>query len=317
MEVIFLRAFTYGYQLLPIAAFLGALVFGALIAKRGELTALYVGGYSTWQIGRPIIGTALFMALFTLWAGQVSIPWATNRLVAMRGLDSAVRQQAGPSLEQWFKNGPSILHLPGVNIEEKKLIDVLVFKQDSAGEIREWFSAAALQYLPKSAGQKTWLLKDGRHFLLATDGSITAYNFAEEAIDLSVHLPDLLDSSGRPSQLTLGELEESIARRERTGRLTRYHLYEYHQRFVYPLSLLVLVLISIPLALVPDKNRSISGALGSGTIVAAWAYGITYLSRSMMSSGSISPIAASWGALLVTFFGAMLFYLFLKRFLRL
>ena len=161
-EVIFLRAFTYGYQLLPIAAFLGALVFGALIAKRGELTALYVGGYSTWQIGRPIIGTALLMAVFTLWAGQVSIPWATNRLVALRGLDSAVRQQAGPSLEQWFKNGDYILHLPGVSIEEKKLIDVLIFRQNTAGEIIEWINAAALQYVPDSAGNQKWLLKEDK-----------------------------------------------------------------------------------------------------------------------------------------------------------
>lgn len=310
IQIILLRALSYAYQLIPIAAFLGVLVWGAMTAKRGELTALYVGGYSTWEISRPLIGTALFLSLLTLFTGEVLIPRATNKLIAMRGLDVTARQQTVVQ-EQWFRDGDYIIYLPAVDNDTKEMLDARIIKMTADGSVSQWYTGRRLRFQPD--GILHWQLEDGVRYSLDEEGQITKEAFNAAIMPLTVSLDDLLDRSGRPGQLNSYELKSAISRRKRTGRIIRYHVFEYHNRLVYPLSLLVLVLISIPMALKPDKNRSISGAIGSGTVVAGWAYGVTYLFRSMMSSGSMGPIMASWGSLAAILIGALAAYVLIKH----
>lgn len=310
-----LRALIYGYQLLPIAAFLGVLVWGALLAQRGELIAAYVGGYHPARLAAPILAGALLLAGLTFATGEWLVPPAANRLVQIRSLELYGVDPLERLLSKrvtWYRDGDLLLNLPAVDLERQELHEPQVFVLGPGGLVRGWWRA---RLLARPAGG--WELRDGVYWDLSAGGAPLPRPFAAQALPLAVELQDLLDLSSKPEQLSAAELARVIERRRKLGHLTRLHTQQLHQRFVYPVSLLVLVLLSLPLALVPERRRGLTGALGSGSAVAALAYAIDYLFRSLVAAGAIAPALGAWLPALVTALAGVGLFVAVKRVLQL
>ena len=311
LAILGLRSVIYSHQMMPMAAFLGVLVWGALTARKGELIAAYVGGYSPRRLARPLLLAAALLAGATFVTGEYLVPWAANALVRIRSFDLYGKAPLAGQLRRratWYRDGDHLLNLPRVDLERREFHDPRIFRIDALGAVQDWWQARTL-----ARADGVWELRQGVHHALALDGEVHTISFARFRLPLTVAPQDLLDISGKPEQLTLGQLGETIMRRRRTGRQARFHELHWHQRFVYPLGLLVLVLISLPLALAPRRDRGLTGAMGSGRAVAGLAYSITYLFQSMVAAGDIAPAWGAWLPAAVTAVAATAIYLVARR----
>lgn len=311
LAILGLRSLIYSHQMVPMASFLAVLMWGALAARSGELTAAYVGGYSPWRLARPLLLVAAGLSVATFLVGELLVPPAANALVRIRSYDLYGKDPLAGALRRraaWYRDGRYLLHLPRVDLQRREFHDPEVFEVDGGGAVLSWWQARTLVRV-----DQTWELLQGVHHALPPDGAVRPESFERLTLPLVVAPQDLIDLSGEPQQLTMSQLGDTIGRRRRTGRQARFHELQWHQRLVYPLSLFVLVLISLPLALVPRRDRGLTGALGSGSAVAALTYSIAYLFQSMVAAGDIAAVWGAWLPAGVTAVAASVLYLAIKR----
>jgi len=115
LELSALGSIEYAYQVLPVAALLGALITGTILSRRGELLALQASGMSVWKQAVPFVVVAVLFSGLGLWVGEVALPGAQAEIDSLRlskmRRNSALNSYFTREL-QWFRQGDWMMYLP-------------------------------------------------------------------------------------------------------------------------------------------------------------------------------------------------------------
>ncbi len=304
----FYAAIDGAYQVLPIACFLGALVGGAVLARRGELLAAQAAGMSTARVATAFAAVVIGVALLGASCGELLVP----RAVA--GAERVQREQLQhrSALSRfynrrlhWFREGDLLLYLPAVERETGVFARPVVYRFVD-GLIAEVLEAETLRR--DAAG---WRL-DGVKVRSATSAETTG--LALVRLPLSVSTVDLIDVTGDPRQLSGREVNALITRRERAGFDVTSHRIELHNRLAGPLSAIWMFLLVAPWAMHPDRRRSLAVTLGAGVVAIALLLSVTHLFRLLALSHKLPVPLGAWGAALVCVLALPLSALAYRRF---
>ncbi len=282
-------AIHHGYQILPIACFLGALVSGTLLARRGELLAAQAAGVSVMRVAVAFFSVVLLAAFGGAACGELLVPRA------LAGVDQVQREDLRHTTAlsrfynrqlQWFRAGDLMLYLPTVERETQSFLAPVVYRFEQ-GLISEVFEADRLRH-----DEVGWWLENAR---VNSVGSAEIEHFSVVRLALTVTPRDLIDVTGDPRQMTSGELGALIERRTRAGFDTTSHRIELHNRFALPLSAVWMFFLVVPWALHPDRRRSMAVTLGGGVVLIAALLAMIQLFR-LLALGHTIPIAiGAWG----------------------
>jgi len=284
----------YGFQLLPIACFMGALVAGTVLARSGELLAAQAGGVSSFKLVVVFLFVVVSAAGGGAACGELLVPRAVE------GGERVQREQLKSRSDlskfynrrhKWFREGDLLIFLSRLDRELLQVEQPVVYRF-ADGLISEVIEAELLRH--DGVG---WLLEHAR---VRSASSARVIDMAVMRLELSAGPSDLVDTTGDPRQMGAAEVRALVERRRRAGFDTTAHRIELHNRYALPLSAIWMFLVVAPWALHPERRRSLAVSLGGGVIIIAVLLGVTHVFRLLALGHKIPVPLGAWGSGLVT-----------------
>jgi LPS export ABC transporter permease LptG len=301
-------AITQGYQVLPIAVFLGVLVAGVLLARRGEFLAVQAAGIGPLVLHGAFFSVAVAVSAAGIAAGEYAVPWA------LRNLERVQREELGRVDDltrfynrqlHWYREGDMLIFVPSVDVEAGVFGDVTVYMLDK-GLITQFIDADRLVYV-----EAAWYLESGH--VRGVDRSVQTA-FARMPISLHIQPADLVEIASDPRQLPAHEIQRLIKQRKAAGLDATTHAIELHSRFAFPLLAAWLFALVAPWTLHPDQRRSLAVALGWAAVVVAVLLSLTQVFRLLALAHKIPTPLGAWGVSLVCLVLVPLSFLAYQRF---
>lgn len=258
------------YELLPYAAFIGALLGLGQLANHSELVVMRAAGYSTTQIfGAVCIPAALLLA-FGFVLGEYVAPATEQRATSLK----AIAVQASSDTlyidgGHWYREGGLYVNVDGI-ANSGELRTVVIYELDDDARLMSIKQAARAVYAPRQTAAGTahiWALSDVRETLFLEGKNRTQtyphYEWHSNADPRLLSARALLE----PQRMSLGDLFYQVAYMQREG-LTpvRYELALW-SKLLQPLAVIGLCLLALCFILGPLRERGLGVRLSVGVIV--------------------------------------------------
>ncbi|MEO0459656.1 MAG: LptF/LptG family permease [Myxococcota bacterium] len=286
-----LSGLAFSYQILPAAGFLGALVAGTMLARRGELLGVQASGIGMLPIWAGFLTVAVAVSTFGYMLGEWVVPRAIQALELTRaeelqGQSDGVARFYHREL-RWFRNGDTVLYLP-----TSADPDATAFATPTVYEIRDGELLSLTEAVSLRFENDNWWLNDAKRFDVRS-GEITEHQAL--AVDLAMSARDIAEVTGDPRQMRTASVKKLISRRERAGFDVTSHRIELNLRYAYPLNLVWMLVLALPWTLHPDRRRSLAVYLGAGVVVIAVLFVMMYFFRLLALGHRIPVFLGAYG----------------------
>ncbi len=270
-------------SLLAVAMFLALLLTLGRLYKDNEIYALRACGYGEVQLLAPALGFGAGVALLLVGLAFWASPWAHAKARALK--DEAMQSvDLGGVVPGRFMSFPAqqrVIYAEALDADTRELRNVYIF-QEREGALRVVAASRARQKMP-SDGEKFLELADGQMVEIGPGGQrLSRVDFALNGF----RLPSAAvgDYGGGTDTLSLVELASSPDRRMQA---------ELHWRLSFPLSVLVLAFIAVPLSHgSPRQGRF--GKLAVAVMVYILYANLLGLGKSMVEDGQVPSALGLW-----------------------
>ena len=176
------------YELMPIAALIGAVYALAQLAAHSEVTVMRISGLSTWRALATVLRIGLMFALITFAFGEVVAPQAERAAQALRlkALTSVIAQEFRSGL--WVKDDFRFVNVREVK-PDSRLVGVKIYEFDSDYRLQSISYAEQGEYLPPNS----WRLTGVTRTVLGQGGQ-SSRGLAEFVLRAMLPLPPPLDA---------------------------------------------------------------------------------------------------------------------------
>ena len=258
------------YEMLPYAAFIGALLGLGQLANHSELIVMRSAGYSTGRIFRAVCIPAGLLLLFSFLLGEYVAPVTEQRATSLKAL--AV-QSASDTLYidggHWYREGGLYVNVDGIT-ESGELRTVVIYELDENNAVRSIRNARRAVYAPQTYNEQTlhvWRLLDVRETRFL-DGYNQTLRYPEYEWHSNAD-PRLLSARAllEPARMSLNNLFYQVDYMQREG-LTpvRYELALW-SKLLQPLAVIGLCLLALCFILGPLRETGLGVRLSVGVIV--------------------------------------------------
>jgi lipopolysaccharide export system permease protein len=282
------------YELLPVAALIGALLAIAQLVIHSEYAVMRTAGVSILGISRALLGVGSLLALTTFLVGEFLTPLseeAAQRL-RLKQTSSVVAQSFRSGL--WVKDNMNFVNVGRV-LHDSTLQEVKIYEFDEEYRLHAIRLAKQGTYL----GDNQWALKDEVQTKFMENNARV-----EHSGDVrwhSVLTPDILSVLLVPPQsMSLWTLFSYIHHlRSNAQDSARYEIALW-TKIIYPGAVLVMMLLALPFAYVNAREGGIGGKIFAGIMLGL---GFHLLNRLF---GHIGLLAA-WPPFVAAFLPTLMF----------
>jgi len=286
----------------PFFIFIAVVFFTSKLAGNTEIIAMLSGGMSFRRLMRPYLFSAVVMSLLVFCLSSWLIPPANK--VKLEFEDKYVSKVT----RDYVRNVQLEIE-PGVIVyierfDDKKKIGYRFFieKYDE----RRLVSRTTAQRITQKE-ENLWTLND---YLTRDFDGMSERMYGGPSLDTTLVMdPDeFFIVKGYSEQLTTTELRQYLDRQKRRGvaNIKEYEI-EYHRRFSFPFSIIILTVIGVSLS--SRKVRGGTGLhLGLGLLIAFSYILFDTLSGALALSGRTTPFLAVWTPNLLFALIAVLLY---------
>ena len=272
----------------PFFIFIAVVFFTSKMAGNSEIIAMLAGGLSFRRMMWPYLFSAVVLAVTVFFLSSYLIPPANK--VKLRFEDQYVKK-----VTRDFVRNVQLEIEPGVIVyierfDDKKKIGYRFFieKYDD----RRLVSRTTAQRITMKE-DNVWTMSD--YLTRDFDGMIEHVSGgATRDTTLLMDPSEFFIVKGYSEQLTTRELKQYLDRQKRRGvaNIKEYEI-EYHRRFSFPFSIIILTIIGVSLS--SKKVRGGTGLhLGLGLLIAFSYILFDTLSGALALSGTASPLVAVW-----------------------
>ncbi|MDD9810622.1 MAG: LptF/LptG family permease [Gammaproteobacteria bacterium] len=273
------------YELLPLAALLGALIGLSLLAVDSELIALRASGVSVARITAAALKTAALIAVAALLLGEFMVP--PSELRAQRGRADAIAAgavQHNPGAGLWLRDAEQFVNI-GEVLPDMTLRRVKLFGFDSKRRLRVLRSAARGEFVGEH-----WLLSEVKETRLGDgvgdgvgdgdhgDGDINNAGDATMQAIATAHLdratwrtavtPHILSVFQlRPSQLSLAQLRKYIRHLAANRQQTAPYQLAFWNKLLLPVAVAVMVALAAPFVFVNLRTAALGRSVFAGVLL--------------------------------------------------
>lgn len=240
------------YEIVPIAALIGALFALSRLVMNSEFTVMLASGVSNWRMAFLLALAGVGFALIALLVGELVSPWSEQaaKTLKLRATESVVAQAFHSGL--WVKDGNAFINAREV-LPDSSLRDLKVYEFDQNWQLKKIMTAE----------KGIWQGK--RHWKL---GNISDTSFSQGEIKVthaknlewkSVLSPEMLSVLlVSPEKMSTPALFKYIKHlRENKQQTTRYEVALWSKMF-YPLAIPVIMLLALPFAFHSPRSGSIA-----------------------------------------------------------
>ncbi len=280
-----------GQIILPFAVLFSALYTFWILARRHELVIVRAAGLSVWQFLGPIIGVAMLAGIIHMTIINPIGAMMISRFEALetRYLNKEEKtvsiSEQGLWLRQATTDGHVILRASRVNLPEWELSDVMVLFFDAGeGFMRRLDSESAV-------------LEPGE------------WTFRNATLNNNGRAPQMVTYEKLPTDLTVGEIEESfstpeetpfwalpsyIRTMEATGFDSRKLKIHFHTLLAQPLLFAAMVVLAATVSLKVARFQQTSVMIGAGVVFGFVMFFASSFLKALGASDQIPVLLAAW-----------------------
>jgi lipopolysaccharide export system permease protein len=275
--------------LLPTTLYLSVVVALGRLYKDSEMTALSACGVSMAQIFRPVIYTAMTIAVVVASLSFFIRPWAYTQYYRIKAQAEAnfdlTRMNDGTFYET--KNGARVIYAEAVDhqLDEAKRIFIRTERDD------------ALQVVSARQVSQTKDPSSGKQILVFTDGYL--YEFSRTGLEGRVIQ---FDQSAMPLETIENPRQRYRVKAASTVDLLQSadnkEIAEFQWRFSTPLATILLALIGVPLSRSSPRHGKYA-KITTAVVIFAVYYNLSALAKKWVERGILDTIPGIWSTQLL------------------
>jgi len=296
-------------QALPICTLIASVVAVGNLAGSGELFCLKSSGISTRQILKPFFAIAGVLMLLTFLLGDTIMPLTTSygRSLYRTHVDKIGKQKPVWNDIIVLLRDKKRISAKRLDLEKNEMENVIVEEYGDHYALRQELKAQKAEWNEKTG----WTFYDGIIRLFSKQGNeiIEEEPFAAAHLTLPERPTDLVPQQILPEELSARELKKYIRKINQLGLPALTEQVQYHLKFAFPFTHLLVLLVGIPIAL---KTTAVGGGRGKKgfermkSLTLALAIGFAYLTlitigQALGESRKLPPWAGIWIANLIFF----------------
>lgn len=238
----------YLYEIIPIAALIGAVVGLGSMASNSELVVMRAAGISLWRIVAWVMRSAVILVIISLALSEWVIPYTSEQ--AKKVKDQQYAAKLGEVRGYWTKEDNQFVYIDYANAQgQLRHIQAMTFSEDYY--LNQWLNAKQGQFVQE--GQ--WRLSDVMQTKLQ-DNNAYQQQIAERDLNLAlkpeyVHMVTMDADDLSPSQLV--NLMQYMSQ---YGQVPKPYQLAFWQKIMSPFALMALVLIACSFIFGPLRQQS-------------------------------------------------------------
>ena len=272
---------------LPISMLIAILLTLTELSHRNEMTAMLAAGLSPARLVVLLLPLAFVVGGINFLLGNSAVPAAVPTLrdwgIGDYGKEKFKVDRFDPI---WMRSGPDILRAASANAESTKLHDVIIFRRDADGLLRE-------QIYAKDAvieGER-WLLSDVLVYYRGTQ----APNHLDEMVYSGNIRPAAAGSrSGDPEEMSIADLNYFIDNSGFGIRPVWVYQTWWHKRLSLFFSALLMIAMSVPLMARFRRGGGLGLRFASGIGLGFLFFVGEGVSATMGEQGLLTPWLSAW-----------------------
>ena len=233
----------------PFALMIAVLILLTLLERQQEMTALKAAGISLFRLTIPVLLIAAVAAAGLWFLGEAVVPNANREaqrlLDRIKGRETTRTYRA--SDRQWLlsRDGESLYNFLRYDEPSDTLIRFTMFRIDEDMELNFYLFSRRVRFLDNA-----WIADSGWFRQIFPDGTD---EFKRITAPMKLEIFEGPEYFGqeyrRPSEMSVGELASYIRELIDSGYRPNKLIVRWHQKFAYPLSAFVMVLLALPFGL--------------------------------------------------------------------
>ncbi|BCN38814.1 LPS export ABC transporter permease LptG [Alicycliphilus denitrificans] len=256
------------YELLPITVLIGTIFVMARLAQSSEFTIMRTSGLGPWRALSTLLALGCAFVALTFAVGDYLAPVSERAAALVRARQ--LGQISTGATGAWLKERQGD-HSFAVNVRaitpDGHMRDVRVFEFDARGRVASTTVAAQATF---DDGGDAWNLEQVKRsvFEQRPNGDIQVTRLQEPALRLPTRIsPDMVAASLlKPDKMATIGLFHYIRHLEANGQSAQRYEIEFWRKVFYPLSCLVMVVLSLPFAYLHFRSGGIAGYVFGGVM---------------------------------------------------
>ena len=233
----------------PFALMISVLILLTLLERQQEMTALKAAGISLFRLTIPVLLVAAVSAAGLWVLGEMIVPKANREvqrlLDQIKGRETTRSYRA--SDRQWLlsRDSESLYNFLRYDDPSNTLIRFTMFRVDENMALKFYLFSRRVRYF-----DGVWVADSGWFRQIFPDGTD---EFRRITAPMKLEIPEGPEYFGqeyrRPSEMSVAELASYIRELIESGYRPNKLIVRWHQKFAYPLSAFVMVLLALPFGL--------------------------------------------------------------------
>jgi len=287
---------------LPVATLMASVFSVGNLAKHNEIVAMKSLGYSLYRVIITLLGVGFIMSILSFIMAEGFVA-QTNRKkeemgrIYLSGLQPTISSR-----------------LQDLEIQEPpdKIITIGYYDGETQTAFRvkvETFQNYKLISRVDASSMywdgHAWVIPNGykREFEGETERAFSFYE--PETYHFQFNPKELLLAQVKPDEMSFQELRWFVKRVRQSGGEVYRWMTELHLRIAFPLSNVIIVLFSVPLAYNRRKKNTAVG-IGISLAVCFFYFGLVKMGQTLGQSGSVHPIIGAWLGNIIMIMGGVI-----------
>jgi lipopolysaccharide export system permease protein len=288
----------------PVAVLFGALFTAGKATTLSELTAMRASGVSLYRFMAPFVVAALIISFISLYFGGYVVPMANKTKIYIE--------------QTYLKKG---LVFTGSNIyfqdSKTRIVSISYFDSNlnwanrvsiqefNEANLTEMIARIDVQKLEYDSLSRSWIALQGVRRTFASQSETAEYFNRLVLDDLHFQPVDLTKKQQKPVEMNLSELSDLIDTQKRAGTNPVVAQIEYHSRFAFAMTSVIIVLFGLPIS--AGKRRSgLAVQVGINILIAFIYLVFMKISQAFGKNGALDPVLTAWFANLIFAAGAFI-----------
>ncbi|MEJ5140419.1 MULTISPECIES: LPS export ABC transporter permease LptG [Acinetobacter] len=239
----------YLYEILPIAALIGAVLGLGSMASNSELIVMRAAGISLWRIVGWVMRSAMLLVVLSFLLTQFVIPYTNEQAKSIKSHRSVVA--LGEVKGYWTREGQRFIYIDYAN-SQGTLKQVQVVDFDENYRMKSLLNSEEGQFLKE--GQ--WNLKQSAQVNLLANGQAQVVNKNQQDLALALQPKYVHMVTINPEDLAPTQLLSFMQYMHEYSQVPKTYLLAFWKNIGSPFALLALVLIACSFIFGPLRQQS-------------------------------------------------------------
>lgn len=237
------------YEILPIAALIGAVLGLGTLASNSELIVMRAAGISLWRIVSWVIRSALMLVLLSFVLSEWVIPYTSEKSEAVKNQNKAA--QLGEVKGYWTREGQRFIYVDYANANGQ-LRNIQIADFDDNYRLKSHLEAAQGQFV--QTGQ--WQLQNVQQLDILPEGNARLSQKNSDQLALALQPKYVHMVTVDPEDLSPSQLVSFTRYMHQYSQVPKTYQLAFWQKIAAPFALIALVVIACSFIFGPLRQQS-------------------------------------------------------------